>query len=386
MSGLTGLIGGAKKPTIISPMQQTPQYVQDAYADFFDRGINLSNQTAPFAPINNPFYQEAANWGARGPEGFGFLKQAKSSFDNAGNFLQDASRNVAAGTNPITSGMLNTQTNELMNPFTSNVIDKLRAQFDDRLGTDLSNVASNSTLAGAFGSNRAALEGGQARLANNRAFGETSGTLMNSAYQSAAERALKNLMEERNRFLTGAGINVNQANTSTDIGRAALLGNERNQQNNMDNVNRLKAVGDYYASQQQQQQQIPLKQLDLLKEILAAYPMANNSIQYQKPDNPFVQLGVGAGLQGISNLGGIAGIASGIGSFFSDRNLKENIVKVGEKNGLNIYEFNYKGTSGKWRGVIAQEVKEICPEAVSCENGYYTVNYDKIGIPFGRVA
>ena len=46
----------------------------------------------------------------------------------------------------------------------------------------------------------------------------------------------------------------------------------------------------------------------------------------------------------------------------SDRDLKQNIVKVGKSSsGINIYEFEYKDKSfgeGRFRGVIAQEVPQ----------------------------
>tara|TARA_R100000951_G_scaffold1557_6_gene3282 strand:- start:435 stop:1289 length:855 start_codon:yes stop_codon:yes gene_type:complete len=71
----------------------------------------------------------------------------------------------------------------------------------------------------------------------------------------------------------------------------------------------------------------------------------------------------------------------------SDKRLKENIEKVGEKNGFNIYEFNYIETPDtRWRGVMAQEVQDIMPDAVvEMPNGYLAVDYGKIGVEFVEV-
>lgn len=69
----------------------------------------------------------------------------------------------------------------------------------------------------------------------------------------------------------------------------------------------------------------------------------------------------------------------------SDINLKENIEKVGEENGFNIYEFNYKGKPERYRGVMAQEVINVIPDAVLEKDGYLAVDYNKIGIEFKRV-
>lgn len=80
------------------------------------------------------------------------------------------------------------------------------------------------------------------------------------------------------------------------------------------------------------------------------------------------------------------GIADRLGAAFtaiaaSDVRLKNIIRKVDElPNGLNVYEFEYKGQPGQiHRGVIAQEVKKIMPEAIGpTMGGYMTVDYDKI--------
>ena len=70
----------------------------------------------------------------------------------------------------------------------------------------------------------------------------------------------------------------------------------------------------------------------------------------------------------------------------SDVRMKENIIKVGKMNGMNIYEFNYKGMTGRrFRGVIADEIETDHPNAVIHKNGIKFVNYSKIGITFLEV-
>ena len=70
----------------------------------------------------------------------------------------------------------------------------------------------------------------------------------------------------------------------------------------------------------------------------------------------------------------------------SDETLKENIEKVGEQNGFNVYRFNYKGDDKRYEGVMAQEVMETRPDAVTVKDGKLAVYYDKIGIEFKEVA
>lgn len=87
-------------------------------------------------------------------------------------------------------------------------------------------------------------------------------------------------------------------------------------------------------------------------------------------------------------LGSIGGLLGGLGAIgqaggfaaLSDVRLKENVRKIGERNGYNLYEFNYIGQEPRYKGVLAQEVEKINPEAVSEVNGFKAVNYDAIGI------
>jgi hypothetical protein len=81
------------------------------------------------------------------------------------------------------------------------------------------------------------------------------------------------------------------------------------------------------------------------------------------------------------NLGGKLGAAA-----LSDIRVKENVKKVGEKNGFNIYHFNYKGKPGLFEGVMAQEIAETRPDAVVDIDGVLRVYYDRIGIEMREVA
>ena len=83
-------------------------------------------------------------------------------------------------------------------------------------------------------------------------------------------------------------------------------------------------------------------------------------------------------------LGNIAG--AGIGKY-SDKTLKENIVKVGQSpSGFNIYEWNYLWSPERFRGVIAQEVQKIKPKAVlSNIFGHLLVDYSKLDVNMERI-
>lgn len=84
-----------------------------------------------------------------------------------------------------------------------------------------------------------------------------------------------------------------------------------------------------------------------------------------------------------SSFGNLANIAQlGIKAYAaSDRRLKENIDPAGERNGFNLYKFNYKDLPDqKFIGVMAQEVQESRPDAVHEIDGYLAVDYDALGL------
>ena len=71
----------------------------------------------------------------------------------------------------------------------------------------------------------------------------------------------------------------------------------------------------------------------------------------------------------------------------SDIHLKTDIHQVGTTaHNLPLYAFRYIGKDGRYEGVMAQDVLEVMPTAVSVgEDGYYRVNYDMLGIKMRRL-
>ena len=80
---------------------------------------------------------------------------------------------------------------------------------------------------------------------------------------------------------------------------------------------------------------------------------------------------------------GVAGMSKA-----SDPSLKENVVRIGDHPaGIGLYLFDYKAEvrdgcgDGRQFGVMADEVEQIMPEAVSIgANGYLQVDYGVLGI------
>ena len=83
---------------------------------------------------------------------------------------------------------------------------------------------------------------------------------------------------------------------------------------------------------------------------------------------------------GPSPLQTIGGLASLGVTLFSDRRLKTDIRRVGKLfSGLPVYSFRWKETGEAAFGVLADEVAEVIPEAVSqSPDGYLLVDYGKL--------
>ena len=73
-------------------------------------------------------------------------------------------------------------------------------------------------------------------------------------------------------------------------------------------------------------------------------------------------------------------MASIIGALgMSDVRVKRNIVPEGTSwKGLDVYTYNYLGQSTRRRGVMAQDVEKIYPDAVSELGGVKHVDYGAI--------
>ena len=93
-----------------------------------------------------------------------------------------------------------------------------------------------------------------------------------------------------------------------------------------------------------------------------------------------MSMGGGGGFRG----GGGGGFRGGGGGRRSDLALKHDVVLLGRlDNGLGYYRFSYLGSDKAYVGVIAQEVRQVMPQAVERgSDGYLRVHYEKLGIPF----
>jgi hypothetical protein len=105
------------------------------------------------------------------------------------------------------------------------------------------------------------------------------------------------------------------------------------------------------------------------------------------PRGGMAMAGGGGGFRG----GGGGGFRGGGGGGFrggggggrrSDIELKHDVVLLGHlANGLGYYRFSYLGSTKPYVGVIAQEVQNLVPEAVTRgRDGYLRVYYEQLGL------
>lgn len=90
-----------------------------------------------------------------------------------------------------------------------------------------------------------------------------------------------------------------------------------------------------------------------------------------------------------NNMMGLANLGIQAWGMFSDRRLKSNIKFIGEESGIRKYKWTWNklaealGLSGQGHGVMADEVEESHPDAVSIQDGYLIVDYQKLGVSHG---
>lgn len=78
-----------------------------------------------------------------------------------------------------------------------------------------------------------------------------------------------------------------------------------------------------------------------------------------------------------STVGGLFGLGANI-LMASDRRLKKDVVKVGERFGLPVYEYRYVWGGPLRKGYMAQDVLKVFPQAVKRFGGWLALDYSKL--------
>lgn len=266
------------------------------------------------------------------------LGQANSFFNPQGGFNVGAFTPEGAGYESLLKGFAPTQASLAsdiqmqMNPYNDQVISEINRQAQG----PMSALNRNMNAAGQFGSNRGMLGANDIDLSRTNQIGQFLGGQYNNAMQNA--------------MTTLPGLRQQDALNNLQY---TMMG-----------------------------KQAPMQAIQAGQGILGGFPS-----QFGGFGNQAYTVKSG-GLGGIlGGLGQIAQIAGPIAMAASDERLKENIVPVGQKNGLNVYKFNYKSNPDRtFVGVMAQEVQKTHPNAVVDHDGYLCVDYAQLGFMMEEVA
>lgn len=187
--------------------------------------------------------------------------------------------------------------------------------------------------------------------------------------------AYTNAMQDQSRRVNDARLGVIGQGTQEMMATQGMANNQRNQAMS-ENAGLMQQAGNAqvpaYSGAPMQQTPVNVAQM------FQNYGNNQNNAQQAKQASKNGMMSSGAGALG----------TIGAAAMMSDRRLKENIVKIGTtKHGLNLYHFNYiRDPHTRYEGVMADEVKDVMPEAVRTGNdGFMSVDYGMLGLKMREV-
>lgn len=206
----------------------------------------------------------------------------------------------------------------------------------------------------------------------------TAGLAQAGFNQDASKTNLGSMNDALTRALSGAGL-LGNLGTAQDASAR-------------DNVSLLAGLGGTQRDIATDQAQAPLTLLQLQQALTSGLPLSIFGGQTSTGNTTGTTTGSSTGSTTgtstgttVSNPSLLAGIGQGaqtaasLAALFSDRRLKRNIKPLGERNGLKWYRYNYVWGGPKHEGVMADEVVQVKPEAVSRhESGFLMVDYGRI--------
>jgi hypothetical protein len=316
---------------------------------------SIANQTANTTPLITPSTTTTANPNV--------MQMASSG-------LQGAMGGTASALGYTPQTLAGTNLAPYQNPYTTDVINATAADTLRNAQIGLNQLAGQATAAKAFGGSRHGIAMSEMGRGVGQILGQQAAGLRQAGYQQAQQGALQDIANQ----MQGQQMRLGAAN---QLGSLANLGF------GMGNTitDRLMAQGQQQQSLQQQlidaaqarygqYTGYPQQGIGLLSQALGQTPTPQSTTTSSKP-----------GVFDYATLMALAKVGP-----FSDIRLKEDISKVGEWKGLNIYRWKWNDKAKELGldnqveiGVIAQELKKTHPQAVSKDkNGYYKVNYEVI--------
>ena len=348
----------------------------------------LSNYIAPY--VTNMLGQEQALVNSGMPVYTGELTAGPSQLQQQQ--FANANQLAATGLTPtqFQSGTFDSNAAaQYMNPYTQAALNPqlqaLQLQANQNEQGDLSKL----TNAGAFGGTRQAVLQGQDAYnllaQQSNLIGQGYNTAYNNAMNQFNTANSQSLQAQQNQEA------ANEASANYGLAANQALGTAGNTQQGLQ-----QAADTASLNQFNQQVQYPQTLLSNQASMLAGLPIASAATT---PNTSTLSTIAGdlSGLTGIynalsgnssSNTSGSSGATGGSNGTTSDIRAKENIIKIDVRpDGLSIYEFDYKpefkntptAGYGRYRGLMAQEVERVYPNAVfTLDSGYKAIDYSKV--------
>jgi len=340
---------------------------------------NPSDYVAGFSPLQQQAQQGAANLQVPGQIG----AATGATAYGIGNAM-----NMSANATPQD---FQNQVGGYMNPYIQNTLQPAMQLLNQQYGQQAAQQQGQATQQGAFGGSREALMGGLNQQNQMLAQNQLVGNAYNQAFGAA-----QNQYNQSGAFQ----LQANQAAMQNANQLAQLGGQQLNAQQGI--LSAQNAAGAQQQAQQQQiinqgiqnyavAQQYPQQQLAFMNAQLRGLPLQSSTVQQYQAAPSAISQAAGLGTAGIAGLGLYNAMNTTPSS--SDIRVKENIEFVDIlMNGVNIYEFDYKpefkdkSGYGRYRGVMADEVEQVMPQAVGRDSdGYKTVHYSMLGIKMEEV-
>lgn len=349
---------------------------------------------------NTAFQNIQDNQGA----GSGAVNSALNNANNVSAYTGSYNPNQVTAGNATLNQYNQAALNQYMNPYAQYVIASGQQAIRDDANTQAQNSYGQAALMGALGTREAVRQGD---IAANRMYnlGEYTGNAMAQNYANAQNQFnlnnqlglqqqfgnIANQMAVQNQNNANAfnaaqfGLGVNQQNNANLLAQAQMQGALGQQQQSMklQDVNALLKAGQLQGMYDQnvldarygeflRGQNDPFMKLQALNQTIGSVPFSQTTTSSYKPS--FWE-----------NMGTIA---TGVGSIMaaSDVRLKKDIQYLGKhEKGFGVYKWNWNddakamGINDRTVGVLAQELIEYMPEAVSVHpKGYLQVNYNLV--------
>lgn len=387
-------------------------------------GMDPKSFVAGPSALQTKSYQDAGNlslspmYGQAGDIFGNVAKAGANTYDARGYDAQgyDATDATAQG---YTASSLLEGLDRYMSPYTGQVVDAALADFDYGAGQTRATQALDEARSGAFGGSGAAIgrsltEGELARGraatsaqlrdqaftrgaglsatdagfrnnalqfgadANNRA------SLANAAARNDAARFGADARNTASRFGADAQNSAGQFNASAldaALARQLSAGNalaSLGSTMGADNRANIALTNTLGADQRAIEQALAGAPLDVLERIAKMYGgLPLNLLSGSTTTSSGTSSGTSKTWDPMDTMGKFVNAAGTVATAFSDRRLKTDIEKLGEReDGLGVYAFRYLWSPARFIGVMAQEVLKVKPEAViHTPSGYMAVNY-----------